>query len=197
MFLYTHSFNIHFSRRRRIWNFLVNWLSCYETWCLFHLLFGESFHIVIFTPFVTRVAFECHTVISSGKRFCILYSKNLQFVSSCKNAATVNLLYFIKCKAARLACFYLRITRGFINVTLYWRSYAISYNCTWILSVDSFFSFILFVVDYFFHLQFSGDSSVSCRTYISNKICEWYCCYISVLVLDILRLCDNICCQFD
>ena len=26
------------------------------------------------------------------------------------------------------------------------------------------------MVDYFFHLQFSGDSSVSCRTSISNKI---------------------------
>ena len=35
LFTYTNSLNLHFTQRRGIWNFWMNWLSCYETWYLF------------------------------------------------------------------------------------------------------------------------------------------------------------------
>ena len=54
------------------------------------------------------------------------------------------------------------------------------------------------MADYFFHLQFPGDLSVSYRTSIYQTNSLWVIHVIAFLcVLDILRVCDNICCNSD
>lgn len=69
MFLYFHSFKIISAHWRRTWKFLVNWLSCCETWYLFAFLFVSRFSQSD-SHFNTRVVVEWHTVISSSKRLC-------------------------------------------------------------------------------------------------------------------------------